>query len=273
MIADADRAVLRDVARIAGQAGCAFFVIGAGARLLAYDWPNRVAGGRGTTDWDIAVRMATWGEYERLRLALTADDAPFRPSEAEHRLFHVQGRSLDVVPFGGVEVGDRTVVYPRAGTTHSVLGLRELEDCCVSVDVGDGVRVNVLGPAGLVLLKALSYLERRPALTHDVQDIDFIVRTYGVVLGDEAVFARAAEVLQAERVAYVDVGAYLLGRDIQASGPSRVILAPLRTLLLELADPMSRAVDDVLAASTWGSVLEREGVVLRYAALHLGLES
>jgi len=133
--------------------------------------------------------------------------------------------------------------------------------------------VNVLGPAGLVLLKALSYLERRPALTHDVQDIDFIVRTYGVVLGDEAVFARAAEVLQAERVAYVDVGAYLLGRDIQASGPSRVILAPLRTLLLELADPMSRAVDDVLAASTWGSVLEREGVVLRYAALHLGLES
>jgi len=247
-------------------------VIGAGARFLAYDWPNGVAGGRGTTDWDVAVRVATWDEYERLRRALTTESAPFRSSGAEHRLLHVHGRSLDVVPFGGIEVGDRTVVYPKGGTTHSVLGLRELEECCVSVEVGDGVVVQVLGPTGLVLLKALAYLERRPVLTHDIQDIDFIVRTYRDVVGDDAVFERAADVLQAERIRYVDVGAYLLGRDILASRTGDAVLAPLRTLLAELKDPMSRAVDDVLAVPRWGPEQDREGILLRYAALHLGLE-
>lgn len=75
MLSERDKTVLRDVARIAGSQDVAFYVIGAGARLLVYDWPNELIAGRGTTDWDIAVRVSSWVEYERLSRALTAEGA------------------------------------------------------------------------------------------------------------------------------------------------------------------------------------------------------
>jgi predicted nucleotidyltransferase len=268
---DADKAVLRDLARIAWREGLRFFVIGAGARFLVHDWPHAITGGRGTTDWDIAVRVATWTEYEQLRSVLTRLDAPFRPTMSEHKFVHVQGRQLDVVPFGGVETEDRTVVYPTSGSTLSVLGFRECEEHCVPVDVGDGLRVNAVGSTGLVLLKAQTYLDRRPALTYDIQDIDFIVRTYGETLGDRSVFERASDVLQEERVAYEHVGAYLLGRDIAEIGFGNAAVAPLRTLLAELSDPKSRAADDVQVSKGRGLEPDRTTILLRYEAFRLGL--
>ncbi len=152
-----------------------------------------------------------------------------------------------------------------------MLGFRECEACCVPVDVGGGSIVDVVVPAGLVLLKAKAYLDRRPAMTHDVQDIDFIARTYRDALGDSAVFERAAAVLQDERVSYEHVGAYLLGRDIAARGFGDAAMTAPRALLAELMDPMSRAVDDVRASSGWGLDQDRRTIVLRYVALRLGL--
>jgi predicted nucleotidyltransferase len=116
MINERDKAVLCDLSCIADKEGIEFFVIGAGARFLAYDWPRRIEGGRGTTDWDIAVRVSSWGDFERLKDALTSSEAQFETTAAEHRLRHVRGRSLDVVPFGGVEAPDRTVTYPHGET-------------------------------------------------------------------------------------------------------------------------------------------------------------
>ena len=59
MINERDKAVLRDLSCIADKEDIEFFVIGAGARFLVYDWPYRLTGGRGTTDWDIAVRVSS----------------------------------------------------------------------------------------------------------------------------------------------------------------------------------------------------------------------
>lgn len=177
MLSERDKTVLRDVARIAGSQDVAFYVIGAGARLLVYDWPNELIAGRGTTDWDIAVRVSSWVEYERLSRALTAEGASFKATSAEHRLVHADGRCLDLVPFGGVEGAGRIVTYPARGTTHSVLGLSECEACCVEVDIGEGVVVRAVEPPGLILLKARTYLDRRPAIQHDIRDLDYVVRT------------------------------------------------------------------------------------------------
>jgi predicted nucleotidyltransferase len=83
MLSDEDKVVLRDLAIRARAAQVGFFVIGAGARLLAYDWPLQVIGGRATTDWDIAVRVASWDEFERLKDALTAEGTAFRRTQAD----------------------------------------------------------------------------------------------------------------------------------------------------------------------------------------------
>jgi len=273
LISEKDTAVLCDLARIASREGIEFFVIGAGARFLIHDWPRRLTGGRGTTDWDIAVRVSSWRELERLRSALTSNEAGFKVTGAEHRFSHVGGRRLDVVPFGGVEAPDRTVTYPHGETTHSVLGLSECAECCVDVAVGDGVSVRVVGPPGLVLLKANAYLERRSTMTHDVEDIDFIAETYRDTLEDATVFKRAADVLQEEVVLYEDVGAYLLAMDVRALSVASPVMEPLHQLVDELTEPSSRAVDHVLRGAGDEQAQRRQAIVRRYSAFKQGLST
>lgn len=269
-ISDEDKVVLRDLAKIAASVGIDFFVIGAGARFLLYDWPKKLAGGRGTTDWDIAVRVASWSEFERLKAALTGTGR-FNQAAAEHRLEHVEGRRLDVVPFGGVESPDRMVAYPKGETTHSVLGLDECDARCEVVDLGEGVSVRAVVPPGLVVLKAQAYLERRPYKTHDVRDLNFVVETYLETLDDEVVFERAAEVLQDEKVLYEDAGAYILALDVVQLGLSNEVIEPLRRLVEELLDEASKAVDDVLVRDTEQQAQQRAEITRRYSAFRLGL--
>lgn len=218
------------------------------------------------------MRVSSWGEYERLLHALTAD-ASFKTTPAEHRLVHADGRCLDLVPFGGVEGAGRTVTYPAGGTTHSVLGLSECEACCVEADLGEGVVVRAVEPPGLILLKARTYLDRRPAIIHDIRDLDFVVRTYRDVLGDSAVFERAGDLLRDEEVVYQDVGAFVLARDILGLGIADEVVVPLRELVAELNLPQSTAVDDVLLRREGPQAQEREAVAQRYSAFQKGLKS
>lgn len=264
--------MLRDVVRIAQAEAVTMFVIGAGARLLVHDWPRNVPGGRTTTDWDVAVRVASWSVYQKLRAALTQEGAPFEATSVDHRLRHESGRMLDLVPFGGVETRDRKVTYPDGRTTHSVLGLSECEACCVEVDVGEGLRVRAVGPPALVILKAGTYLERRPAKTHDLLDLDFIVRTYGDALGDELVFDRASDLLHEGRVAYCDVGAYLLAQDIRALSMPAQAERALHDVIAELVDVQSRAVGDLVPRGHGEEARLRDEIVARYGAFRLGIE-
>lgn len=270
MINEQDQAVLRDLTRIARVAEISFFVIGAGARFLVYDWPAGLSGGRGTTDWDIAVRVSSWEEFLRVRDALTANQAGFKTTAAEHRFEHSSGRKLEVVPYGGVEDPDRTVTYPKGETTHSVLGLSECESCCVEVDIGDGLRVQVVEPPGLVLLKAKAYLDRRSETTRDVQDVNFMVSRYQESLDDATVLERAGEVLQDENVLYEDVGAYLLALDVRELAVAEEALEPLVALVAELTDVQGKAVDHLLE-KMGDEPQQRAAIVRRYRAFALGM--
>ena len=150
-------------------------------------------------------------------------------------------------------------------STYSVLGLSECEACCVEVDVGEGVFVRVVEAPGLILLKAKTYLDRRPDIVHDIRDLDFVVRTYRDTLGDAVVFERASDVLRDEEVDYEDVGAFLLARDALGLGMADVVAVPLRELVAELLLPQSKAVDDVLMG---GGTFSGSRTRSRRSALH-----
>jgi predicted nucleotidyltransferase len=266
-----DRSVLRDLARHAAGAGVEFFVIGAGARLLVHDWPRQLAGARSTTDWDVAVRVESWRAFDRLKQALTAVGMPFSATSGEHRVRHVQGRHLDIVPFGGVESPDRSVTYPRAGTTLSTLGLAECVACCSGVDVGEGTVVQVVGAPGFLVLKASTYLGRRADTRRDVEDFNFVVETYTAGVNMEQEFERAGDALRDGSVLYEDVGAYLAGRDVSDLTLPEQVMRPLHRLVEELVDPSSRAVSDLVRHPIVDPTLQRAAIQRRYAAFHRGL--
>lgn len=175
----ADIALLRDLLTVIPRATRPCFLVGAGARVLGLDERFGIPGARATLDWDFAVRVSSWREWAALRARLLdAPGRPFRATAAEHRLEHVEGRQLDLVPFGGLETGSGEIVWPDS-TRMTVHGFAEAAAHCDLIEVERGLHVHVASLPSLALLKLHAYLDRRvKGVTKDIQDFDWIARHY-----------------------------------------------------------------------------------------------
>ncbi|MBL8861737.1 MAG: nucleotidyl transferase AbiEii/AbiGii toxin family protein [Planctomycetes bacterium] len=246
----ADLALLRDLLAVVPHPAQPCFLVGAGARVLGLDERFGIAGARATLDWDFAVRVGSWREWESLRARLLdAPGRPFRPTSAQHRLEHAQGRQLDLVPFGGLETGAGEIVWPDA-TRMTVHGFAEAAAHCDVIEVENGLLVHVASLPSLALLKLHAYLDRRTkGVTKDIQDFDWIARHYDFPSDHELrIHEELAERLIASGTEFSEAGAMLLGVDV-ARIHSMAVIAPVRRLLTESLDPHSRAIEDVLKAA------------------------
>jgi len=242
-----DLALLRDLLAALEEHGNACFLVGAGARILALDARFGIAGARATFDWDFAVRVESWAEWATVREALCL--GAFHPTTAQHRLVHEHGGQLDLVPFGDLETNTGEIVWPDE-SRMSVRGFAEAARHCVAIELEGGLRVQVASLPSLALLKLHAYAERRRrGVVKDIQDFDWILRHYDfpsehvLRIHDEL-----AEALIATGTDYSEAGAMLLGSDLARFHTTDAI-EPLRSLLEELVDAYSRAVEDMLLAS------------------------
>ncbi len=110
-------------------------LVGATARDIALAAEGHDAPLRATNDVDIAVVVADAAAFERLVADLAAV-----PGGGAHK-FLVNGVDVDVVPFGGIEREDRTVIWPD-GSTMNTLGFAESLESALELllpgDVGCG---------------------------------------------------------------------------------------------------------------------------------------
>lgn len=276
MIPERDVHVLRELARAAGRTRIPFFVVGAGARLLTHDWPLGVSGGRTTTDWDIAVHVPSWAEFERFRTALLgSENGGFVAGRVVHRLIHKMGASVDIIPFGGLETPAGTISWPSDGQQMSVGVFNACESLCVDVALPGGATIRAAGVPALVLMKAHAHVERfARGDSRDLKDIDFLLQTYAEHFAADRIFDAAAGLIVDGELAIDDAGAFLLGSDIagRVSGP---VLEPLYKMVAEATDPYGRIVA-ALVGTIWGDdedASRRAAVCSRFAALGLGLRS
>jgi hypothetical protein len=85
---------------------------------------------------------------------------------------------VDVVPYGGVEGPDRSVVFPDHHKLN-VLGTREAFDAAQTVRLPGGLDVRVPTVPGLAVLKILAWADRRLQSSRDAVDLDEIIGWYG----------------------------------------------------------------------------------------------
>ncbi len=238
----ADLELFADLYQAAEDIGLAPCLIGAGAIQIggASAWEVRLA--RRTLDWDFAVRVDSWGEYEALRSALTSDER-FRPMNTPHRFSHQRGGLLDVIPYGGIEAPPGVLAWPD-GHVMGTAGLDALDRHSCRIKLSQ-VELRLATLPAVVGLKILAYRDRGPrGIFRDIQDAYALLRDAEDAAADQRIQTECMDRFASGRLSYGEAGAYLLGRDVGATFQVNA-LAPITSLLADLESDGNPLLGDI----------------------------
>jgi predicted nucleotidyltransferase len=241
-----DRAVLGPLAELlaavhAAAGDASLLLIGAAARDLLLVHAHGMDPERATEDTDVALAVGSWGDFRRLREALLRS-GEFTAGGPPHRLWRGDQR-LDIVPFGGVELPDRSIEWPPGGgEVMNVAGLAEALATAVAVALPGGISIDVAPLPALVLLKIWAWKDRRySAPGKDASDIWLFLRRYADADNQDRLYGEEGEALAAYGFDLDQAGAWLLGKDarqVLAPGPDpRGSLESLDAILRPEIDP------------------------------------
>ena len=208
-------ALLEATAKVTGELGIEWMVTGAGGRVLLLEGVYGLPHGRATQDIDLGIMVASWDHFQALVDRLR-EDGGFQPDPKQRQRLLFQGDSmLDLVPFGGVETEDRIIRWPPdQDFVMNVTGFREAYADAVEVML-DGLKVPVISPVGLVLLKLVAWRDRHWAQPmRDAADLAYVLRHYSTILTEQVLFD---EYIDAVEVSGFDVdlaASRVLGRKI-----------------------------------------------------------
>lgn len=231
-------AVIRAVQAGAAQLGLEPLLVGATARdlLLVHVFGQRVR--RATLDVDFAVALASWEQFEALKLELISSHGFQDEPRQKQRLIYGgdgegKGKTIDLVPFGGLQVDGSTVAWPpEMDVLMTVTGYAEALQAAVSVELGSGHQVKVASLPALAILKLFAWSDRgRRTSGKDAIDLLTLLRDYA----EAGNFERMRDPEQClEKYLALEgnverTGAWLLGRDcaLLAEGATLVGLSAL----------------------------------------------
>jgi predicted nucleotidyltransferase len=189
------------------------YIAGALARDLWLEFAYHINTGRRTTDVDFAVECADWNAFEHLRAALLSGGDLVQGDEPRHKFHHRNGTELDLIPYGGVERADRTLVWPP-GEHHvmNALGFSEVASTTVEFCLPGGVEVQVVPLHALALLKLVAWHDR--SLRKDAHDLFVIAKNYLDAGNRDRLFETGLDIVARDDFDYEAAGAELLGRDL-----------------------------------------------------------
>lgn len=246
--------IVRALQAVAQPLGIPFFLMGAAARDLMVHHAHGIQARRATEDADFAVMVPDWKVYEDLRSTLIASgEFSPRPGPVTHRLRHVSGLPLDIVPFGGIERSDRTFAWPPdEREVFNCLGVGEAFDASVVVALPEGTEVKVAPVAAQAILKITAWLDRKHTDPgRDAGDLFLFLRHYMELGNFDRAAAEHSDLFDVDNFYFVEAGVKLLARDMVS------LLEPTGTeCLLSILRPEADVDGALLLASQSGMELE-----------------
>jgi predicted nucleotidyltransferase len=256
--------LLRDLKAIVDSQELPMLLIGARARILAFD--RQYAQGRATQDWDIAVRMDDWSRYEALVTQMTTGaTAQFQKTAVVHKFIHLNtGLELDLIPFGGIS-NDRQEILWSDGNQMSVLGLPEAFSTAKIEAIG-GIELRILDYPALVGLKLLSWYERQEI--KDLADITHVLQNFQ----DDERINTLFSAIEAGQLDYESAASALIGQDMRSIFQANA-LEQIGTVLARIIQGQNQYLPQFirkdLDEKAWDVEFDR--LVNRFKALQYGL--
>jgi predicted nucleotidyltransferase len=203
------------VAEIAAQNNLPFFIIGATARDLIFEHAYGIKAPRATKDIDLAVQVANWQDFERLKSQLMAT-GKFTGDKQSQRLRYHDVIPVDIVPFGGIEANGNISWPPEYSIEMTAAGFQEAHSHAQIVRLRENpaLDVHVVTPAGLMILKLIAWNDRYPQAQKDALDIAFILRHTIGPWNREQLYDHYIAFIEAEDYDETHAGARMLGQEM-----------------------------------------------------------
>jgi predicted nucleotidyltransferase len=224
---------------------------------------------RGTNDADFAIKMRSWEEFDRFKKRL--EEQGFQPDrKTEHRLHH-KSALIDVLPYGPGISNSGEIVWPVSERPMVVLGFEEACAKAVESQVSPNLRVKRLTIPGLVLLKIMSFLDRRAAgnlkYRSDAEDLVYWFNQYASGKEEDRRYGISEKGLSS--IPFDHAGAALLGIDVRALATAAAA-ARIGTFLEAAIDPFGPLAN---AMGNAGSDDHRERIASLSRAFKQGFEA
>jgi predicted nucleotidyltransferase len=222
--------VLWVVNEVATSLSIPFFVIGATARDILFEYCYCVRSSRSTRDLDIGIKVADWGEFRRLSAGLIGS-GKFKETREPHA-FLVGSYRVDIIPFGEISGQRKTISWPpEHEVLMSIEGFQDAYESAITLHLSDNPDLDVKLPTipGMALMKIISWHDRYPERSKDAEDLLFLMDHYAEAGNEERLYEKETELLQAEGFDETLAGIRLLGRDMAtiASNATRETLSSI----------------------------------------------
>jgi predicted nucleotidyltransferase len=195
-------------------------VVGASCRDIlhaahGHDFPLR-----GTTDVDVAIALPAWAPFEQLTQRL-------KPTGSTGIRYLVGSIPVDLMPFGGVEDPEGTVMPARRTEDMDVFGFSEVFAQALKLPLAEELQIRIPSSAGYCALKLSAWVNR--SVDHEFRDGPDIAAVVYWYSESKAIETRLYEteegvgILLSTSADRLLASATLLGRDLAAEiGPERV---------------------------------------------------
>lgn len=199
-----------------------FFIVGAFARDLLLEQIYRQKTGIATRDIDLAIKVDSWNNYDRLIKCLK-EKYGYKNGRVAHEFVSSNGMITDIVPFGKIEEGRKISFPPNFTKIINMVGFAEVYQSCIEIIIDKQVKVKIVSLEGIVILKLIAWKDRQPASISQkhTRDIYLIIKNYFDIKVSE--FAEEfSDIFDDENYDFLSGGAKVIGRRIgQMSNQSK----------------------------------------------------
>ena len=191
-----------------------FFIVGALARDFVMEFLHNVKAPRMTMDVDLAVRIESWDNYEKIQKNLMANG--FKRSRERQRFEYGQ-TLVDIVPFGKITDERGAISWPPDhDIVMSVAGFEDAYNCATKIQISIQPKLEIRVPTipGMAIMKLLSWDDAYPDRTKDALDLYFLLLHYKDTDIVEKIFVDNKKIFDEEGFDELKTSIRLLGQDM-----------------------------------------------------------
>lgn len=226
---------LLEIKKAADNLDIPFFIIGAMARDMIFEYCYNIRSPRMTKDIDLGVKVRDWKDYLDLSDALIKAGHFSKKREGQRYTF--KNILIDLIPFGSIADKDNKISWPpEHDIVLNIIGFEEAYQFSTNIRLSKEPEIDVKIPTlpGLFIMKLIAWKDKGHDIRREkhAKDLLFILRNCEETVPDTRLYEKEIKLLEEEGFDNNLAGIRLLGKDM-AQMSSSDTLKMIKAILLD----------------------------------------